>query len=276
MPLDNTDASAPRPLSNYPTIIEIPPIADGDGRSNDDMMRLILVPRDDVAFRAAVIEMFKHEETGNNRIGGPSKTEGGAHRRILGRVARTPGGVAWKVATALVSSRADLPAEDWSWWQQLLDDAIADLIDIERQRARIAPDDPVVELYKLWTDANHIVKACDEDNSPELSIASSPESSAHEARIEAAMAVRKFIEGQMIETVCTTPAGLLAKLEIAEKKIRDFKCDDTETEDDLVVSARSDIVQIFGQLVPRAESMGYPPVQDQAIIEAARSRGGAQ
>jgi len=120
-------------MSALPTLAEIPPLPAGHSRQTDDLILTALIPREDAEFRAAVMRVFMEEEIESITPGG-GLNPGGIHRftGLSDIPARTPGGLAWKLAQALDYWRDE---EEWPWWRYLLQSALVDAIELERHRA---------------------------------------------------------------------------------------------------------------------------------------------
>jgi hypothetical protein len=79
-------------------------------------LRLGLIPADDAKLRAAAIADFIADERDNDTPGGPPDPGAFTKRRKgLSEIgAQTPGGIAWKIATALDFWKDE---ETWGWWR---------------------------------------------------------------------------------------------------------------------------------------------------------------
>jgi hypothetical protein len=127
-------------MSALPTLAEVPPVSNGRHRDMEELLRLGLIPAEDVKLRAAAIADFIADERDNDTPGGPPDPEAFTKRRKgfseIG--AQTPGGIAWKIATALDFWKEE---ENWDWWRYLLYSALIDAADLERRRVA-KPSDP--------------------------------------------------------------------------------------------------------------------------------------
>jgi hypothetical protein len=123
-------------LSTLPTLDEVPTAPVGYRRDDGDFLRLSLIPSDDTALRAATIKLFLAEEHYANTV--PCESDvtwedpRGLRQNLSETPARTPGGIAWKLAEVLTYFEED---EKWEPWQYLLRSALVDAIELERARA---------------------------------------------------------------------------------------------------------------------------------------------
>jgi hypothetical protein len=119
-------------MSALPTLAEVPPVVNGRHRDMEELLRLGLIPADDAKLRAAAIADFIADERENNTVGGPLEGASTERRKALSDIAaQTPGGIAWKIATALDYWKDE---ETWEWWSYLLQSAFIDAAELERRR----------------------------------------------------------------------------------------------------------------------------------------------
>ena len=117
-----------------PLLSEVPLRPYGHRRDIADLLRLALIPAEDAEFRAKAVAYFVDYERVDDAVP-RDLLEFDASDRLIDLAdvpARTPGGVAWKIAEALAFFDTD---ERWDWWRYLLNSALADVIDFERVRA---------------------------------------------------------------------------------------------------------------------------------------------
>jgi hypothetical protein len=121
-------------LSTLPTFEEIPLLPRDGCRDEGEFMRLMPLPRDDAELRAVAVKQFVVSErlaSGTERD--CTYDEFQTMLKELSSVpARTPGGVAWKLASVLDFFSED---DDWVWWRYLPQSALHDAIELERGRA---------------------------------------------------------------------------------------------------------------------------------------------
>jgi hypothetical protein len=191
--------------STLPTLDEVPAVPIGYGRDDGDFVRLSLVPPDDTALRAATIKIFLAEEHCQNAVSSESDTtwEGVCSlRRGLSDVpARTPGGIAWKLAEVLTYFEDQ---ENWEPWRYLLKSAVVDAIELERARA-VDVSSPAASgepgdlggLLVAWRRLYEISETCESDD-----LRNAAGGSAH------------HIAAAVIKLQSATMAGVMGKMEI--------------------------------------------------------------
>lgn len=192
-----------------PTLAEIP--AATESRDHARLLRIGLIPIEDHSVRAAAIALFMTDERDGNTPCPGSSGNFDAYKRQLVELsnhpARSPGGLAWKLAMVLDYFSEE---EEWAWWRYLLSSAVADAIELERLRMATRADggDMAEQLGRRWQAARDRFEA-----TPEVLYADGNQ----EAR-EAAEEVRDqfcqdwvAIERLMIDTPATTLAGIAAK-----------------------------------------------------------------
>jgi hypothetical protein len=118
-------------MSSIPTLAEVPLLKEGM-RDWEDLLRIAMIPAEDAALRAAAVSLHnKSEKSGTESLVDD-----------LGKLsdvpAKTPGGLAWKLAMALRYFQED--EGDWNWASYLLQSALTDAL--EHERARMAGDTP--------------------------------------------------------------------------------------------------------------------------------------
>ncbi len=130
----------------------------------------MLIPPDDAALRAAAANELVTFERDNVSVGGGLSSD--QCKNMLNGLsevpARTPGGLAWKLATILSFFSTE---EDWQWWRYLLQSAVHDAIELERVRAATAPssapnEEPgeLGELLTTWRRLDEISETCKPDD----------------------------------------------------------------------------------------------------------------
>jgi hypothetical protein len=115
-------------MIGIPTLVEVPPLQDGV-RNWEELLWIAMIPADDAALRAAAIALH-------------NKTEEGSCRSLVDDLkqlssipAKTPGGLAWKLATVFDFYKPDEAAgEHWTWPAYLLQSALSDALEHERAR----------------------------------------------------------------------------------------------------------------------------------------------
>ncbi len=137
-----------------PTLEELPRLTGKNSRHTYDLMNLALIPVDDAQLRAAVLAYFKRaEDELNDIITDKSRSHVDDLRDLAGTVALTPGGIAWKLATAVSFWKDD--SEPLEWWQFMVQDALSDVIELERARrsaVSASTQDIAVVLVDRWAD----------------------------------------------------------------------------------------------------------------------------
>lgn len=122
-------------MTALPTMAELGPMSDGAVRQIEDLLALVLIPRDEPKLRAAAVELLQAEALECSTTSEDHHKRAEAARDCLSSVqAQTPGGLAWKLWLA---GRSHLPGPSdsgWRWCDYLLESAIRDAIELERRR----------------------------------------------------------------------------------------------------------------------------------------------
>jgi hypothetical protein len=130
---DISGAGAPTGGSlSMPGLDEVPPTKSGHWRDQKEFLLLALIPKfGDDALRRAAVHLFLADELDYNTDSDPDYDPCSARTNISYVPARSAGGIAWKIATAL-----DFFSEetDRLWWHYILESALNDAIELERNR----------------------------------------------------------------------------------------------------------------------------------------------
>lgn len=121
--------------TGLPSLREVPLGHDSGWRDYEVMMRMAMIPYDDPKVRQAATRLFVAQESYVQTV---NPDEDAYKQQLLdlsNSSARTPGGVAWKLATVLAAIEPD--NGEWQWWHYLMQSALVDALEQERARQDI-------------------------------------------------------------------------------------------------------------------------------------------